>query len=181
MRYGWGESMTAQEFVKEWCVGFDAVNAFDAAAVQALTVSQETKDFLIHGLPIEAAPFLTFGPIKGSKFSKHALPRASDIYQMPSIPGQYRIIGMDGSGNPICLDIEKETIVCLRHEDGFSPAYMNCSLAMLMRFLLVVRRKFEKTAFPAGNAEVQKMLAADDPRALKKGYWWQEALLALIE
>ncbi len=53
---------------------------------------------------------------------------------------RYRILGSDGSGNPICIDEEhRSSVVVLEHDGGFRVQFMNSSVPQLAECLLAYR------------------------------------------
>ena len=60
------------------------------------------------GLPESAAPYLDFG-------GKHhaGIPSAADLWKAGEAFRRYRIIGANGFGDPICLDVETGGAVCI--------------------------------------------------------------------
>src|SRR5262249_13846767 len=83
---------------------------------------------------------------------------------------QYRILGLDGAGNPICVQEVTGEVWLLDHEGWFhSGQFINSSIAQLAECLLAYMGESDADSF--SNA-VQRL----DPRALREGnFWWFEA------
>ena len=173
--------MNNLDFIKAWCVDGDRVNKFDSKEVDALGLSESTKSFLKSGLPAGASPFLNFCPCQGGKFKKRSLPTLSETYNLNEPFNRYRIIGSDGSGNPICLDMENEEVFHLDHEDNFKPTFMNSSVQHLTQFLLEIRNSAEKLETKSGYYEVLEKLNKIDKKAIKNSKWWVEELKTLLD
>ncbi len=93
--------ITPQEFKDRWPrVRDDRLVAFPETSLSDVHVPPDVRNFLTEvGLPAEAAPGLDFGPPKSG-----TLERVSTVWHQPSAFGSYRIIGGNGSGDPVCLD-----------------------------------------------------------------------------
>ena len=128
--------MHGESFQEAWCRDGDRIVSYASKSVSALDLSDETRALLRTGLPAEAAPFLSFGPVRTGIFSKRSLPSMAERYGLDKAYEAYRIIGSTGNGDPICLRIERGTVHCLDHERAFEPALMNSSLGQLAEFLL---------------------------------------------
>jgi hypothetical protein len=173
--------MNNTEFIKAWCTSKDKINKYESKELDLLNLSETTKSFLKTGLPSEASPFLTFGPLKTGLFSKKYLPTAKDIYNIDESFKKYIIIGSDGSGNPICLNIQNKEIYLLNHENKFYPRFLNTSLPQLAHFLLEIRISGEKLSTLTGYNEIIGKLKNIDKRAIENQSWWTEELKTLID
>ena len=110
---------------------------FSATGVERLPLAAEDKAFLVQaGLPADAAPFLTFDAPKSAD-----LPTVAEQWGVADELRRYRVIGSDGSGNPIVLDEKSEgEVVWLDHENRFSRALMNKSIRQMAESLLAYRK-----------------------------------------
>lgn len=167
--------MKPQEFAAAWTVDGDELAVFDAAAVDALDVTHETKEFLRVGLPSDAAPFLCFGPRSGAR-----LQSASEEFELADTFSRYRIIGFNNYGDPICVDEGDGSIIYLNHDDEFGWIYMNRSVAQLAESLVVFRDYVcqVNAAQPAQRSEVVAAtiahMAEIDPSGIEEGQWRTE-------
>jgi hypothetical protein len=136
--------------------GFDATGLAEGA-----------RRFLVEaGLPESCAPFVGFKDIG------RGLPRISDVYS----PGHwsvgdatrithFRMIGGDGAGNPLCVDVRDGRVVLVDHEDHFrTTQFMNSSVEHLAECLLAYH------ATPATDR--REALRRVDPPALEDGAFW---------
>ena len=85
---------------------------------------------------------------------------------------RYRMIGQDGGGNPLVLDIESHQIKILDHESAFRPFdLINSSLRQFYQSLLVMQRASADA--PDVDVEaLQRELEAIDPQmTAEEGYW----------
>src|SRR4051812_1865964 len=107
--------ITSQQFKQRWeRVSSDRLTAFPESSLADVRLPTDARAFLAEaGLPDEAAPFLNFKPPK-----RGTLERVSHIYRQPPVYDRYRIIGGNGSGDPVCLDEEADgQIVYLNHDN----------------------------------------------------------------
>jgi len=176
--------LSPTDFVVRW--GSDDLVGFPANGVDRLLLGAEDKEFLVQaGLPADAAPFLTFDA-----------PRSADLATVAEQWGiadefrRYRVIGSDGSGNPIALDEQCEgEIVWLDHENRFARALMNKSVRQMAESLLAYRKLVEDTqaqfgpdAFLDGKTSVaarkklREELTKIDPAAVMPGCFWHGEL-----
>ena len=167
--------MDATAFRACWWDGRDAImpvellaQAVDPKGVALL--NPEDSEFLQEtGLPEEAAPFLTFEPDDLGWIPEHARPPEYD---------RYVGIGTNGSGDPLVAC--REGVFVLNHDDGFSPAFVNCSIASLAQTLLLFRDFVKELTSPSGDrpSPVQAKhilithLETHDPKALLDGSMW---------
>jgi hypothetical protein len=129
--------LTPQEFKQRWeRVAGDCLVAFPGQSLADVRVSPEVHAFLTEaGLPREAAPFLNFEPPDTG-----TLQRVSAIYQQPPDFDRYRIIGGDGSGDPVCIDeAASGEVVYLNHDNRFQRVVMGSSVFTLAESLLRYR------------------------------------------
>ena len=174
--------LSAKEFASRW--GNDGVplTPFPQNAIEPLSLSEEDKAFLAQaGLPEDAAPFLTFAAPQSAQ-----LPTVAEQWNQPKAFAAYRVIGSDGSGNPIALDENNHgEVVLLDHENKFAKVLVNKSIRQLAESLLAYRKlvtdtqqEFGEDAFldgktsPAARKELRQELARIDPPALKPGCFW---------
>ena len=184
-----GQMLSAKEFVARWGKDDASLMRFPKKAVEALTLSEDDKLLLAQaGLPEDAAPFLTFeAPHSGP------LPTVAEQWDQPKALAAYRIIGADGSGNPIAVDENHQgEVVVLDHENRFARILMNTSLRQLAEALLAYRKlvrdsqtEFGEEAFLDGKTsgparkELRQELTRIDPAAMKVGCFWHGELMNL--
>jgi hypothetical protein len=178
--------LTPKEFVARWGKADVPLIRFPKQAVDHLSLSDEDKAFLAEaGLPKDAAPFLTFeAPASGQ------LPTVSEQLAQTTAFAAYRVIGSDGSGNPIALD-ENNTgeVVLLEHENKFVRVGINKSVWQLAESLLAYRKlvydsqeEFGENAFLDGQVseatrkELRQKLTTIDPASVKAGCFWHGEL-----
>jgi hypothetical protein len=159
---------------------------FHANSLESLGLAEEDRTFLAQvGLAEEAAPFLSFEAPRSGE-----LPTVADHWDQPDEFRRYRVIGADGSGNPIALDEERKgEVVCLDHEDGFARTFINQTIRQLAESLLAYRNGAHASGAAeeegeSGNGEipekVRKRLYQElkkiDSAALKPGCFWADEL-----
>jgi hypothetical protein len=93
--------ITAMHFKDRWeSAAEDRLTAFPESSLADVRIPPEVRVFLTEaGLPDQAAPFLDFGPPTSGP-----LERVSTVWKLPPTFDRYRIIGGNGSGDPVCLD-----------------------------------------------------------------------------
>lgn len=116
------------------------------------------------GLPESCAPFLSFSHVsRGPRslvahYGAHQF-RSADATRL----AQFYVIGSDGAGNPLCVDVARDgEVVMLDHEDCFrTRTFVASSVMALAEALLLVQ-----TTAPA---EFTDRLRGIDPRAAEDG------------
>jgi hypothetical protein len=172
--------ITPQQFKQRWeKVPDDRLVPFPASSLSDVRVASEARAFLVEaGLPAEAAPFLDFGPPKSG-----TLERASAVWHQPSAFGRYRIIGGNGSGDPVCLDEEAEgEVVYLNHDNRFMRVLMASSVFSLaeclveLRDLIVNAGGDTERVTPDEYSQLLARFRTLDPPASGKGGFWEREL-----
>ena len=148
--------MTPGDFRKAWQRGqgppgledLEKLVRYPRDAVERTTLPQEIKTFLVEaGLPDSASPFLDFSVHGG----QHMATVAQELRLSPAFE-RYLMIGSNGSGDPIALDIETNgEVVCLNHDDDFSRYVLNRTVAQLASALLRFREFIESTQAKYGE------------------------------
>src|SRR6188508_743519 len=102
-------------------------------------------------LPSEAAPCLTFDRTTGplplwEVFGPRTSWSAEDRERLVN----YRVIGSDGAGNPICLTSDVNEVWLLDHEDGFrTRQFINTGVPQLAECLLAYMGEQDSQRFRA--------------------------------
>jgi len=171
--------ITPQQFKQSWeRQEHDHLIVFPEHSIADVRLPADARAFLVEvGLPEEAAPFLNFKPPKSG-----TLQRVSFAWHQPATFDRYRMIGSNGSGDPVCLDEETDgQVVYLNHDNRFQRVLMASSVITLAASLLQVRDfAAESGGFSAmTSAESLEPLAARlrtiDPAVCgADGYWQQE-------
>lgn len=159
--------INAKEFVNKWTNEGGVLVFPPTEEIQNLKVPDLTKDWLIEaGLPAEAAPFLSFG----KRTMKSWFPYVSELYHLGSQYSALRVVGFNGSGDPICIDESASgMVVCLNHDIDFKKIFMNYSVPKLAGCLLAYMDEQDADRF---RSAVRKI----DPDALREDtFWWYEA------
>lgn len=170
--------IAAQQFKERWEANQnDRLVAFPASSLIDVNAASEVKAFLIEaGLPKQAAPFLVFGPPKTG-----TLQRVSNVWHQSEAFSGYRIIGGNGSGDPVCLEEEANgQIVYLNHDNRFERQVMASSVFTLAECLVELR---DVVASAGGDTELvtagqyAELLARFrqiDPVASGEGGFWEQ-------
>lgn len=132
--------MTAEQFRAPWSSIDDNLSPIQIDNLKILGLSDITCDFFnISGLPIQAAPFLSFCNATDDRY--HGINKLTSQYEFlePSF-GKYIVIGSCNDGDPIVINIENnDQIEYLDHDDCFYPSFFNTSIYTLAHSLLVFR------------------------------------------
>lgn len=171
--------ITPQHFKQRWeRGGLDRLVVFPESSLADVRLPVDARAFLVEaGLPVEAAPFLGFEPPKGV-----GLRRVSAIFHQPPAFDRYRIIGSNGSGDPICIDeAANGQIVYLNHDNRFQRVLMASSVVSLAECLLELRDFIDdaggdtELVGPERYRQLLERLRTIDPAACEPdGYWPQE-------
>ena len=138
----------------------------------------EAQAFLVEvGLPAQAAPFLDFGPPKSG-----TLERVSAVWHQPPAFDRYRMIGGNGSGDPVCFDEETGgQIVYLNHDNRFQRVLMASSIFTLAECLVELRDVIagvggdtERVTREQYDALLVRFQAIDPESGGESGFWQQE-------
>jgi SUKH-4 immunity protein len=176
--------MTPEEFATAWVVSDDRLNRFTQESLAGIHVAPGDLEFLTHaGLPDSAAPFMGFD-------APRQIPTLANQWQLGEEFARYRVIGANGSGDPICIDeLANGAIVELNHDADFLVTLINSSAARLAETLLAFRRLVEEAlrvngedAFldndvpAAAIAAFETALKRIDPSAAKFNTFWSHQI-----
>jgi hypothetical protein len=168
----------AVEFKVAWEASGDALCRFSTDELSRCNIPENAKRFLQSaGLPDEAAPFLSFQPIRldwlGSKSKK------------------FCGVGSDGAGNPFVIDADG-TIWLIDHEAPERETFVNSSVETLAKSLLAYRGLVTETittcdaeAFLDGRIPKQaidtlsRSISLIDAVASESGTFWAAELSIL--
>ena len=180
--------LTPTQFTERWNEPLAKLDLSDAVDAK---LPQQAITFLVEaGLPFGCAPFLSFGPFTGGlkyidgvfNFSPKRLnPQEKDRLSM------YPMIGFDGEGSPICVDIARSgRVVILDHDADFQPVlFVNSTVPQLAECLLIYRTLVEvilaengEAALMDGNIpeyakpEAVAQMTLADPDAMNPDCFW---------
>ncbi|QDU87801.1 hypothetical protein Pla175_11680 [Pirellulimonas nuda] len=179
-------TISPTDFRNRWCDDDDeSLVSYPADSLVDVAVPEEHRVFLAAaGLPDSAAPFLDFaGPNNG------IVQTAADLWKLPPAFDRYRVIGSNGSGDPLCIDESAGgQIVYLNHDCDFRRVVMNSSVIHLAESLLAFRHVVRETQQQNGEdayldghiatdlqAWLRNELSQIDPLALQEdGFWCGE-------
>jgi hypothetical protein len=170
--------ITPQQFKQRWeRTKNERLVAFPQDSLSDVRLSADAREFLVEaGLPKEAAPFLNFKPPKSG-----ALTRVSVVWHQPPAFARYRIIGSNGSGDPVCIDEEiGGQVVYLNHDNLFQRVLMASSVFTLAECLMQVRDFIAEIgdidSIPPGRIEpmIERLRTIDPAACGEEGYWPQE-------
>ena len=155
----------------------ESTNSFEerwAAKERTLGLDDFGAKFVVCGdsvLPSEAAPCLSFGDAESMPAIWEVFGRADDWSEKDKKRlEEYRMLGSDGAGNPICVEKASLEIWLLDHEDHFNTLqFVNSGISQLAECLLAYMGEKEADQFRSAVEEI-------DPPAIGKGtFWYHEA------
>jgi hypothetical protein len=181
--------MTPQEFKKIWTSTGDILSPLTQSRLLGLNLKPRTIDFLIQaGLPVDAAPFLTF--VDNSEDKYKGIVRLTDQFGfLEDVFKKWIVIGSCSDGDPIAINVDaNEQIDWLDHDNYFEPEFFNSSIETLAdclviyrEFVLDVQRENGEDAFMNGDfTDIQfeimksKLLKADNKALVKNGFWKEQ-------
>lgn len=182
--------MSPQEFKEKWGTQGEPLLTLGHERLSHLSIKASTAEFLSSaGLPQSAAPFLSFGELN-EESSPCGLKLSAVFDHLGGEFERFIVLGFDGSGNPIAIDLENDDqVVWLDHEEDFRHAYMNSSIGSLATFLLGYRDFVQdllnakgEDAFLNGEFEddelekLRQKLVLVDPHALEPNNFWNQEL-----
>ncbi len=162
--------MDADRFKAAWTRLGDQLYTHPRDALSASALPDDVKNFLhVVGLPDEAAPFLSFKPLK--------------LEWLGNADRRYSI-GSDGSGSPIVID-EQGVVWLIDHEAPTRTSLMNSTVGALADCLIAYRALVMEVISTGGedaflDGRVPKHLTerfaesvgASDPAATQPGTFW---------
>ena len=159
--------------MESWCIEDEPelLLRFTQPSLVRLNLPAVSRAFLLEaGLPSAAAPFLNFEvPDEGS------LPTVAEAWQLPDEFGCFRIVGFNGSGDPVCLDESASgAVVHLNHDNGFERVLMNSSVPQLAESLLVFRAFVRRGASAESQAWCAEELQRVDETAWVRSNFWRD-------
>ena len=136
------EAETASTFVERWNRAQGREDKFFKLAPGTYDGPAEVVEWLTTvGMP-SSAVYFSFDDLPTDGLS-----RVTDLFGQPDDWAdadrqrldRYRLIGVDGGGNPLCLDLHTGGLIQLDHESQFEPysAYVNSSVSQLAEALLI--------------------------------------------
>ena len=181
--------MTPKEFKRLWTSTGDNLTTFAPRRLVGLNLKPGTIDFLTQaGLPVDAAPFLSFANNSEDKYQ--GLARLTDQYEFLENEFQkWIVIGSCSDGDPIAINIEvNDQIDWLDHDNYFEPGFFNTSIGTLAEcliiyreFVSVVQRENGEKAIINGDftdnqfeAMRNNLLKADNKALAGNGFWKEQ-------
>ena len=177
--------MTTTELLDAWIGGGDTIVQFASDQVQASRLSSIDKAALELGLPEDAAPFLSFGARRNGK----VLLTVSELWRLPPEFDDLIVIGGNGSGDPVCIDVEDGSVVYLSHDNEFQIVLINSSLQALVQSLLGYRElvreartnhgddAFLENNVPSASIEAfADLISQVDREAASPGTFWGDRI-----
>lgn len=145
---------------------------FSDQLVASLTINEQDKRILSEvGLPRMAAPYLSFDNLYGLERLDHIIKSLGEKY------APYRVLGITGSGDFICLDVRNNRIVYHNHDDNMHEIVVNSSVAQLAISLCLYAEAF----YGENKSDFISEIKSIDPIAGNEGSMWSVASLGLID
>jgi hypothetical protein len=182
--------MTPGEFRDIWTNAGDTLIAFPPSRLLGLGLEPKTMNFLMQaGLPIDAAPFLSF--VDNSENKYKGIVRLTDQYDfLEEEFKKWIVIGSCSDGDPIAINVQlNDQIDWLDHDNYFEPGFFNSSIEAFAECLVICRdfatrvnRENGDFAFIDGNFgddqfdDFRRDLLKADKLALCDNSFWNEEL-----
>lgn len=142
-------------------LNFDEFIAFNPSDVACIPV-QEAEFLLKHGLPRDAAPFLSF-----EGYSAEEIVRRLTIF---GIAERYYPLGHTGSGDVLALDRETREIVYFNHDADSARVFINSTLIQFARCLCIFQAHLRDDTMEHCLANIRHV----DPAAAEPGTMWAD-------
>ncbi len=127
--------METLQILKYWADQKEVPNVYKSSQLNNPRLAQDTIEFLLEcGLPNQAAPCLNFN----SNYLSN-IPTVNEWFEI-NFEGlnDYVVIGSNGSGDPVCIDLKKgNEIVFLNHDNDFERIFINSSIKKFANCLIV--------------------------------------------
>lgn len=172
------------EFMSNW--GECEYVQYRRRCLETINIDETGKQLLDKmGIPIEAAPYLTFSCNIGVKGQ---LSTAAEMWGISNKYLKYYIIGSTGSGDSICIEEQYGHVVYLDHENEFAECLINTSVEKLLHCLLVYRKYIKRAKAERGDSawlnniskDLQKWLKIEiekiDKECLHEGCFWSKII-----
>jgi len=182
-----GKAVSPADFKQAWERDDDKLVPFPTDVVAPLRIPEAHRAFLVEaGLPESAAPYLHFG---GRHYVR--MPSAAEGWKAGEAFNRYRVVGANGFGDPICIDVESGgAVVYLNHDDEMKCRFMNSNVECLAGSLLAFRDVIQQTqqhggtdAFLDGQIPTEvvdrfiERMDQIDPPAIKSDTFWFHSIL----
>lgn len=178
--------MDIHQINKYWNDSEEKLCIYKPSQLDNPRLSKTTINFLVNcGLPDSCAPMLSF-----DEFDNTTIPTPNQVFNIDIDDlNDYLMIGSNGSGDPICIDLNNENeIVYLNHDNNFERIYINSSVHQLTEciiryrdFLTSLDPRFENNTFikrKFSDEEFSKLCidfkAIDDKSLLANNCWRAE-------
>ena len=134
---------------------------FDANVIPVRLAKEDSCLLVEHGLPRDAAPFLSFHAYSPSEIDSHK--------QHFGTPESYFPIGHNGSGDILAIDTDSREVVYFNHDNHNQRVFINSSVRQFAESLCIYQEHLGKGAM----ANCLGAIAAIDTRAATTGSMWQ--------
>lgn len=177
--------MEPEAFRASWRRDEDDVMLEGILVPRGIVPDEDTRVLNQGGLPIEAPPYLSFGPPAVGWAFLHPVPTWAD--GAPEGLDDWRILGLTGDGALLCIHAAGALAVCTP-ADGWRMEPLNGSLGAFLGCLLVFRdladglddavkgKPGAADTLAARLAGAREALRAADPTLDPTGSWWGRQL-----
>jgi SUKH-4 immunity protein len=119
---------------KYWTDKGEALYSYKRSQLDNKRLNEITRRFLAEcGLPKDAAPGLSF-----DNWESETIPTPNQVLRIDFEElNDYLMIGSNGSGDPICIDLKSNNeVVYLNHDNYFKRVFMNSSVSQLLKAII---------------------------------------------
>ena len=183
--------MDIKSIKKYWLDKNIQLNTYKPAQLDNPRLLKSTIEFLNEcGVPDSCAPGLSF-----DKCEEKTIPTPNQVFNIDLEDLQeYLMIGNNGSGDPICIDLNvKNEIVYLNHDNYFERVFMNSTVHQLIQSIIryqefyaslnpkiendiFTKRKFSDDEF----AQLKEDFIQIDSQSLSENSCWNAELEYLL-
>src|SRR5687767_1957358 len=126
--------MDTQSIKKHWSDKGENLYTYKMSQLDNNRLNERTRRFLTeYGLPRDAAPGLSF-----DSWESETIPTPNQVLRIDFEElHDYLMIGSNGSGDPICIDLKTNNeVVYLNHDNYFERVFMNSSISHLLQSII---------------------------------------------
>lgn len=144
-------------------LGFEEFVVYERSRLGA--IAPQDADFLVtHGLPRDAAPFLSF-----AAYSEAQIAQRLSVF---GISDNYFPLGHNGSGDVVAIDRLSREVVYLNHDVDNARVFINSTLSLFAQCLCIFQEHLRDNRLQWCLAEIERV----DPAAAMPGTMWAEAV-----
>lgn len=135
--------------LEEWkLIGSEHIRV-NSSQFENLKIDSETINFLTkYGMPSEC------GELNFDYLEKEKIKTVNEKFRLDdSSLDKYAAIGFNGSGDPICVNLDNNQIVYLNHDDSFKEVFINSNFSSFVQTIITIQDFIDKfSEYPSSTA-----------------------------